>query len=113
LDALTQTGGAPDFTQFTQSFIGNIDAFGLSPHVHDGHDFLQVVGHSPDDQSPVQQVDGHPMGTLDVSAAHCTHASVGRHHQNGAQSAFQRTVELGETFDVQHVYFVNEQDARH
>ena len=42
-------------------------------------------------------------------AAYLADASIGGEDDNGCQTAFQRSVEVGEAFNVQHVHLVNEQ----
>ena len=48
-----------------------------------------------------------------VGAADGAHATVGGKHHNGGQRRFQCAVQVREALNVQHVHFVDEEDARH
>lgn len=47
------------------------------------------------------------------AACYLADASVGGKDDDGRQAAFQRSVEVGEALNVQHMHLINEQHARH
>lgn len=51
--------------------------------------------------------------SLMACCAHLADAPVGGEDDNGRQAALQRSVEVGEALDVQHVHLINEQHTRH
>ena len=51
------------------------------------------------------------MGTLVVSTANLRDSFVGRHDDDGSHITFKGTIQEGETLNVQHVYFVDEQNS--
>lgn len=53
------------------------------------------------------------MGALVLRPSDLGDAAVGRNDQHGRQIRLQRAVQPRETLHVQHVDFINEQDARH
>jgi len=53
---------------------------------------------------PVQKIDRHTVGRNQVGASDCGHASVGGQNHYGRQSGLQRSVQKGETLDIQHMH---------
>lgn len=113
MDAVPETGGAADLTQLAQGFISDVDVLDFGANVDDGDDLLQILGHRPDDQRPVEKVHGHAVRALDVGPSDAAHAPVGGHDQDGRESGLQGIVQLGECLDVQHVYLIDKQYSRH
>ena len=71
----------------------------------DEFDFFGVVGVGGDDEETGQEVRGHAVRGDDVfGAADGAAAPVGGEDDDGGDGGFEGSVQIGEAFDVEHMY---------
>ena len=89
-----------------------IITFGGCSDSDDLHHILLGVGQSPDNQQPVQQVQRNAMRRVDVlSTPDQALATVGGEDHDGGNGGFKGAMEVGKTFNVKHVDFINEKNS--
>lgn len=47
----------------------------------------------------------------DIGASDCAHATIGSKDNNGCESGFESSIQEGETLDIKHVDFIDEEDT--
>merc|ERR1740123_2842346 len=77
------------------------------------HDLLERVGQEADDEQTVEEIDGDAVRRLHVRPADVADASVGGQDDDGREVGLEGSVHVREALDVEHVHFVDEEDAGH
>ena len=75
---------------------------------------LDAIGQRAYDHDAVEQVERHAVRRDDVAGAlDCAAAAIRGEYDDGRQRRLERSMQVREALDVEHVHLVDEQHARH
>ena len=105
LQRVAQTDIHAVIRDFLQRGFADEQAFGFGAQADDGFHFVGGVGHGGDDEEPSEEIRGDAVGRDDVfGAADRAPPAVRGQDDDGRNGRLERAVEVGEAFDVEHVY---------
>jgi hypothetical protein len=103
----------PLIRQPLQRLLRNPQPLNFCPDAQHRLDFLPHQRVRPHDHAPVEEVEGHTVGGLDAGAGASGfgfgasdggEAAVGGEDDVWGEGGFEGSIEVGEAFDVEHVY---------
>ena len=110
---VAQAGLLADLGEQGQRVRGDVDFLLLGPDAEDLSDFVALVRVRADDDDAVEEVEGEAVRGEVVGAADPRVASIAGHDHDRGQLVLQGTVHVGETFNVEHMNLIDEEDPGH
>lgn len=110
---VAQAGLGADLGEQGQGVGREVNFLLLRADGEDLADLVALVGVRADDDDAVEEVEGEAVRGAVGGASDPRVAPVAGHDHDGGQFVFEGAVDVGEAFDVEHVDFVDEEDARH
>lgn len=112
ITGISETSFLPDLGQERKSVSVHVDFFLLRPYRKDLLDLIAIVRVGTDDDHSVQEVQGESVRRAVGRTTYPRMTSVASHDYDWRQFILQCSIDVGETFDIQHVHLVDKQYAR-
>jgi len=102
----------PIFVSNTFASFGHLDILPITPDVKDRSDLISLYGWVDNDEEAIQEIGRDTMGRPVACAMYGRDSSISCNDKDMGHLILQCMVEEGETLNVEHVYFINEESTR-
>ena len=113
LHDITEGGSGANGGQLCEGVLFDFDSLCGATDGEDLNNLIEGVGQSTDDQETIQEINGDTVGRFHVGATDLAVTSVGGKNNDGGKVAFKGSVEVGETFDIEHMDLIDEEHTWH
>ena len=112
VDRVSETRLRGDASQQFEGILVHVDLFFLASHLQDLTNVVHFVRLRRNDHETIQQIEWDAVWTGVVGPTDLGNTAVGGNDEEGCQFGLEGPIQEGKALHIEHVHFVNEQDAR-